>query len=63
MTYTRKAVSKKRGKDPEKNIENKKIQTINSVADPGCLSWIPDPDFHPSRTLDPGSKNSNKRKE
>ncbi len=39
-----------------------------SVADPGCLSRIPDPDFYPSRILDPGSrisdpgsKNSNKR--
>jgi hypothetical protein len=40
----------------------------SSVADPGCLSWIPDPDFYPSRIPDlgsrisgPGSKNSNKR--
>ncbi len=24
-----------------------------SVADPGCLSWIPDPDFYPSRVPDP----------
>jgi hypothetical protein len=34
-----------------------------SVADPGCLSRIPDPDFtHPgSRIPDLGSKNSNKR--
>jgi hypothetical protein len=32
-----------------------------SVADPGCLSWIPDPDFYPSRISDPGSKNNNKR--
>jgi hypothetical protein len=31
------------------------------VADPGCLSRIPDPDFYPSRISDPGSKNSNKR--
>jgi hypothetical protein len=23
------------------------------VADPGCLSWIPDPDFYPSRIPDP----------
>ncbi len=29
-----------------------------SVADPGCLSRIPDPDFHPSRIPDLGSKNS-----
>jgi hypothetical protein len=41
-----------------------------SVADPGCLSRIPDPDFYPSRIpdlgsriSDPGSKNSNKRGE
>jgi hypothetical protein len=27
-----------------------------SVADPGCLSRIPDPDFYPSRILDPGSR-------
>jgi hypothetical protein len=26
---------------------------INSVADTGCLSWIPDPDFYPSRIRDP----------
>jgi hypothetical protein len=26
-----------------------------SVADPGCLSRIRDPDFYPSRILDPGS--------
>jgi hypothetical protein len=24
-----------------------------SVADPGCLSWIPDPDFYPFRIPDP----------
>ncbi len=35
--------------------------SISSVADPGCLSRIPDPDFYPSRIPDPGSKNSNKR--
>ena len=27
-----------------------------SVADPGCLSRIPDPDFYPSRNPDPGSR-------
>jgi hypothetical protein len=27
----------------------------SSVADPGCLSRIPDPDFYPSRIPDPGS--------
>ncbi len=26
------------------------------VADPGCLSWIPDPDFYPSRIPDPRSR-------
>jgi len=26
-----------------------------SVADPGCLSWIPDPDFYLSQIPDPGS--------
>jgi hypothetical protein len=41
---------------------------LYSVADPGCLSRIPDPDFYPSRIPDlgsripdPGSKNSNKK--
>jgi hypothetical protein len=29
---------------------------INSVADPGCLSRIPDPDFYPSRIPDLGSR-------
>jgi hypothetical protein len=24
----------------------------NNVADPGCLSWIPDPDFYLSRIPD-----------
>jgi hypothetical protein len=44
------------------------IEQKFSVADPGCLSRIPDPDFYPSRIPDPGfripdpgSKNSNKR--
>jgi hypothetical protein len=32
-----------------------------SVADPGCLSQIPDPDFYPSRISDLGSKNGNKK--
>ncbi len=27
-----------------------------SVADPGCLSRIPDPDFYPSRIPDPASQ-------
>ncbi len=29
---------------------------LSSVADPGCLSRIPDPDFYPSRISDPGSR-------
>ena len=29
---------------------------VPSVADPGCLSRIPDPDFYPSRIPDPGSR-------
>jgi hypothetical protein len=29
------------------------IVLLVSVADPGCLSWIPDPDFYPSRIPDP----------
>jgi hypothetical protein len=28
----------------------------SSVADPGCLSRIPDPDFYPSRIPDLGSR-------
>jgi hypothetical protein len=29
---------------------------LTSVADPGCLSRIPDPDFYPSRIPEPGSR-------
>ncbi len=36
------------------------VTVASSVADPGCLSRIPDPDFYPSRIPNPGSKNSNK---
>jgi hypothetical protein len=36
---------------------NRNVQVIAlkhlSVADPGCLSQIPDPDFYPSRIPDP----------
>jgi hypothetical protein len=33
------------------------FQTVRGiVADPGCLSRIPDPDFYPSRIPDPGSR-------
>jgi ankyrin repeat protein len=38
----------------------KKYILYSSIADPGCLSRIPDPDFYPPRISDPGSKNSNK---
>jgi hypothetical protein len=31
----------------------KTISVSNSVADPGCLSRITDPDFYPSRIPDP----------
>jgi hypothetical protein len=35
-------------------VENGKQTRIQSVADPGCLSRIPDPDsFYPSRIPDP----------
>ncbi len=39
----------------------RRICVKGSVADPGCLSRIPDPVFYPSRIPDLGSKNSNKR--
>jgi hypothetical protein len=32
------------------------VYVLFSVADPGCLSRIPDPDFYPSQILDPGSR-------
>jgi hypothetical protein len=33
-----------------------------SVADPGCLSRIPDPDFYPSRIPDPKTKTKTKER-
>jgi hypothetical protein len=33
-----------------------------SVADLGCLSRIPDPDFYPSRISNPGSKTATKER-
>ncbi len=36
------------------------IRERDSVADPGCLFRIPDPDFYPSRIADPWSQNINK---
>ncbi len=48
------------------------VTFLISVADPGCLSRIPDPDFYPSRIpifthpgsriSDPGSKNRGEKK-
>ena len=32
------------------------VTKVCSVADPGCLSRIPDPDFYPSRIPDLGSR-------
>jgi hypothetical protein len=43
------------------NITKVFTSTFSSVADPGCLSRIPDPDFYPSQIPYPGSKNGNKR--
>jgi len=34
---------------------------MSSVADPGCLSRIPDPDFSPSRISDPPDPGSNQK--
>jgi hypothetical protein len=34
-------------------FKNGNKNDLNSVADPGCLSRIPDPDFYPSRIPDP----------
>jgi hypothetical protein len=42
--------------DPEKWF---KPSLKSSVADPGCLSRIPDPDFYPSRIPDLGSRIQN----
>jgi hypothetical protein len=39
-----------------KNIFKKILIHLSSVADPGCLSRIPDPDFYPSRIPDPATK-------
>jgi hypothetical protein len=36
--------------------ERRQKSPFCSVADPGCLSLIPDPDFYPSRIPDPGSR-------
>jgi hypothetical protein len=38
------------------NELSKNNKQKNSVADPGCLSRIPDPDFYPSRIPDLGSR-------
>jgi hypothetical protein len=40
----------------EESLIFSSIFLTGSVADPGCLSRIPDPDFCPSRITDPGSR-------
>jgi hypothetical protein len=45
---------------PSKSNKKKNFEKT-TVADPGCLSRIPDPDFYPSRIPDLGSKDSNER--
>ncbi len=37
-------------------FHSKRKYLDSSVADPGCLSRIPDPDFYPSRIPNPGSR-------
>jgi hypothetical protein len=37
-------------------MQEDKIPYLNSVADPGCLSRIPDPDFYPSQVPDLGKR-------
>ncbi len=39
------------------------MQDDSSVADPGCLSWIPDPDFFPTRIPEPKQEKSEVGKE
>jgi hypothetical protein len=39
-----------------KNFKFEKCEEETSVAGPGCLSQIPDPDFYPSRIPDLGSR-------
>jgi hypothetical protein len=39
--------------EDSKNYVKYNIDLVTSVADPGCLSRIPDPDFYPSRIPDP----------
>jgi hypothetical protein len=49
--FAPRSFASKEHKIPQKNnTEN------TSVADLGCLSRIPDPDFYPSRIPDPGSR-------
>jgi hypothetical protein len=44
--------------------ESNKLMQMCSVADPGCLFPIPDPDFYPSRIPDPktATKESGEKK-
>jgi hypothetical protein len=46
----------------EKNYFELSETLYFSVADPGCLSRIPDPDFYPSRIRDLGSKTAKKER-
>jgi len=45
---------KKNPREPERFATFPRV--LSSVADPGCLSRIPDPDFYPSRIPDLGSR-------
>ncbi len=53
------AVQPEEEEEEEEEVTQVKKNTLTvhpSVADPGCLSRIPDPDFNPSRIPDPGSR-------
>jgi hypothetical protein len=39
--------------DPNPHPNLDRLKRMRSVADPGCFSWIPDPDFYPSMIPDP----------
>jgi hypothetical protein len=45
--------SKKRRSSKQGAEKTQQLKMVGSVADPGCLSRIPDPDFYPSRIPDP----------
>jgi hypothetical protein len=56
-TFTSVFIDKKSESNKMPGVEIKVFLTFllvnGSVADPGCLSRIPDPDFYPSRIPDP----------